>query len=344
MRIARHDAASHARYQALKVLARSQRRVLPGAPGMLKRRVRGGTEYWVREFNRIDGRKADEHIGTVAAVSAAQLERARAGIELARALVSGSSALRLFGYQRVERRVAAVLAALFSHGLFEAGLTLVGSHAYGSLVNELGVAAPAYTTQDIDVARGQPLELGASAVPAFEDILADSGLQFVPVPGMPSRRPSGSFKIPGADALSVDLLVPGKALGDIVPLPELGTHAQQVPLLDFLVAEPIEAIVLGPNHVVPVRVPAPERFVLHKLISSQERKTDRAKARKDLEQAAAIAAALAEDRPDALTDAYRDLPTSARSSARRGAHAAASHLQTSHPSGHQSLEAIARRR
>jgi hypothetical protein len=90
---------------------------------MLKRRVRGGTEYWVREFNRIDGRKADEHIGTVAAVSAEQLETVRTAIKLARALVSGSSALRLFGYQRVERRVAAVLAALFSHGLFKAGLT-----------------------------------------------------------------------------------------------------------------------------------------------------------------------------------------------------------------------------
>ena len=311
---------------------------------MLKRRVRGGTEYWVREFNRIDGRKADEHIGTVAAVTAAQLESARTEIELARALVSGSSALRLFGYQRVERRVAAVLAALFSHGLFKAGLTLVGSHAYGSLVNELGVAAPAYTTQDIDVARGQPLELGLPAVAAFETILSDSGLQFVPVPGMPSRRPSGSFKIPGADALSVDVLVPGKALGNIVPLPELGTHAQEVPLLDFLVEEPIEAIVLGPNHVVPVKVPAPERFVLHKLISSQERKTDRAKARKDLEQAAVIAAALAEDRPDALAAACRDLPASARSLARRGAQAGAGLLQGSHPPGRQSLEQIARRR
>jgi hypothetical protein len=50
----------------LKQLARTQRRVLPGAPGLLKRRTRAGTEYWVREFNRTDGRKTDEHIGTSA--------------------------------------------------------------------------------------------------------------------------------------------------------------------------------------------------------------------------------------------------------------------------------------
>jgi hypothetical protein len=115
-------------------------------------------------------------------------------------------------------------------------------------------------------------------------------------------------------------------------------------LLDFLVEEPIEAIVLGPNHVVPVKVPAPECFVLHKLISSQDRRTDRAKARQDLEQAAVIAAALAEDRPDALAAAFRDLPASARSLARRGAQAGAGLLQGSHPPGRQSLEQIARRR
>jgi hypothetical protein len=336
---ARHDPASHARYQALKQLARSQRRVLPGAPGTLKRRERRGTEYWVREFNRADGRKADEHVGTVAAVAAAELEALRAGIELARALVAGSSALRLFGYQRVERKPAAVLGALFNHGLFRAGLILVGSHAYGSLVNELGIAAPAYATQDIDLARGRPLELALPGDVAFESILADSGLAFVAVPGMPSRRPSASFKLPGADALSVDLLVPGVSLGRIVPLAELQTHAQEIPLLDFLVAEPIDAIALAPNHVVPVKLPAPERFVVHKLLSSQSRRTDRDKVRKDLEQAAVLAAALEEDRPGIVRDAFKALPAAGRAAAKRGA-AAAVRLLDSHPAARESLAAF----
>ena len=310
---------------------------------MLKRRARGGTQYWVREFNRADGRKADEHLGTVAAVAAADLERVQAEIDLAKALVSGSSALRLFGYQRAERKTAAVLAALFSNGLFKAGLTLVGSHAYGSLVNELGIAAAAYTTQDIDVARSQPLQLALPAGVSFERILADSGLQFVAVPGMPSRRPSGSFKVPGADALSVDVLVPGKTLGKVVALAELRTHAQEVPLLDFLVEEPIEAIALGPNHVVPVKVPAPERFVVHKLMSSQQRRSDREKVRKDLEQAAILAAALAEDSPGTVEDAFRALPAAGRPAAKRGAEAAAKLLARSHPLACDSLERIAGR-
>src|SRR5512134_1319308 len=90
--LVRHDAASHARYQALKQLARTQRRILEGAPGMLKRRTRRGTEYWVREFNGPGGRKTDEHLGTVADVGEARLREAQAEIDLAKALMAGASA------------------------------------------------------------------------------------------------------------------------------------------------------------------------------------------------------------------------------------------------------------
>ena len=217
LRLVRHDAAGHARYQALKQLARSQRRILEGAPGMLKRRVRRGTEYWVREYNGIGRRKTDEHLGTVADVDEARLRGAHAEIRLAKELSAGSSALRRFGYQRPDREPTAVLAALYNHGLFQAGLTLVGSHAYGALVNEYGISAPVYATEDIDVARGQPLELILPQDLDFQGILGESGLKFVPVPGMPSRQPSGSFKVPGASALSVDLWCRGKTLAGQCP-------------------------------------------------------------------------------------------------------------------------------
>jgi len=327
LRLVRHDAAGQARYQALKQLARNQRRILEGAPGMLKRRVRRGTEYWVREFNGVGRRKTDEHLGTVADVDQARLREAEAEIKLAKDLTAGSSALRICGYQRPDREPTAVLAALYNHGLFRAGLTLVGSHAYGALVNEYGISAPVYKTEDIDVARGQPLELALPPDLDFRGILSDSGLEFVPVPGMPSRQPSGSFKVPGASALSVDLLVPGKNLGKVVPVDELRTHAQEIPLLDFLVADPIDAIVVGPNHVVPVKVPAPERFVLHKLLASQSRRTDRDKIRKDLAQAAILAAATEQDTPGSIEDTYAKVPARLRTTIRRGAKAAANLLE-----------------
>jgi len=339
----RHDASSHTRYQELKQLARSQRRVLAGTPGTLKQRSRRGTDYWVREYIRVDGKKDDEHAGTVSAVDAARIKDLQAEIDLAKALASGSSTLRLFGFQRIERKTAAVLGALFNRGLYQAGVVLVGSHAYGALLNELGIVAPGYRTQDVDVARAQPLAVALPAGMDFQQLLNESALEFVAVPGMPSKQPSGSFKLRGADALAVDLLVPGKTVGKVVPIEELGAHAQSIPLLDFLAKEPLDAVVLSPNQVVPVKVPSPERFVLHKLFSSQSRKTDRDKIRKDLQQAAVLAAAVEEETPGRIADLIRTMPSAGRAAARRGARAAARLIEDAHPLAREALQRIAGR-
>jgi hypothetical protein len=342
LRLARHDAAAQASYQELKRLARTQARVLTGTPGTLKPRTQSGRRYWVREHIRADGGKVDEYLGAESALQGGKLDAARAGVELARALAAGSSRLRLFGYQRVERHAAAVLAVLFNRGLFGAGLVLVGSHAYGALLNELGVAAPGYRTRDVDVARSGPLAIALPADASFGDLLRETGLAFHPVPAIPADKPSASFKLRGAEGLAVDLLVPGRRAGDIVPADDLHAHAQTVPLLAFLVSEPVDAAVLSPNQVVPVKVPSPERFVLHKLYSSQSRRADRDKVRKDLQQAALLAAAVEEDMPGALRGAFRRVPAEGRTAVRRGASAAARLLGEADTPGLAVLRAIGR--
>ncbi len=338
---ARHDPAGQARYQDLKRLARSQERILAGSPGILKQRTQSGNQYWVREYARVDGRKADDYLGAERSLDKARLAALRAGLDLAKTLASGSAKLRLFGYQRIERKPAAVLQVFFNRGLTQAGLTLVGSHAYGALLNELGVEAPGYRTQDLDVARAQPLAIALGNGVTLQTLLAETGLAFVPVPGMPSHQPSASFKLPGAETLAVDLLVPGKDLGRVVPVRELGAHAQAIPLLEFLIKDPIDGVVLSPNQVIPVRLPSPERFLLHKLFSSQSRKTDRDKVRKDLEQAALLAAVLEEDSPRLLGDAFRRMPAAGKSQVRRGARAAAGILEGVHAEGEKALRRLA---
>jgi hypothetical protein len=326
----RHDAASQTRYQELKQLARSQRRVLTGTPGTLKLRTQSGKRYWVREHIRVDGRKVDEYLGAEASLDPAQVQALRAEIELARALAAGSAQLRLLGYQRIDRKPAAVLEVFHNRRLVEAGLTLVGSHAFGALLNECGVAAAGYRTQDIDVARTQPLAVALPDGVTFQQLLRESGLPFVPVPGMPSHRPSASFKLPGAETLAVDLLVPGERVGQVVPVKELAAHAQTVPLLDFLVGEPLEGAILSPNQVIPVKLPAPERFVVHKLFSS-----------KDFDQAATLAAFLEEETPGKLRDAFRALPKTGKDKAKRGARAAAGRLAGVHPAAEETLRKLA---
>lgn len=339
----RHEASSRTLYQEVGQLARSQARVLAGTPGTLKQRTQSGHRYWVREFIRLDGKKTDEYFGPVKGLRAAEVERLAQEVELAKALAAGSSRLRLLGFQRIDRKPAAVLAACCNRSLFGAGLVLVGSHAYGALLNELGISSAGYTTQDVDLARGARLEIATPHDTSLEEVLADTGLRFVQVPGMPSHKPSGSFKLPGAEALAVDLLAAGARTGEIVEVPELGAHAQAIALLDFLVEAPIEAVCLSPNQVIPVRVPVPERFAVHKLFSSQSRgAAGRGKTGKDLAQAAVLAAALEEETPGKVADALRALPKAGKLAAKRGA-LAASRLLDAHPDAKRALERLARR-
>jgi hypothetical protein len=247
------------------------------------------------------------------------VQKLAAEIDLAKALASGSGNLRLFGYQRIDRNPAAVLEVFFNRGLTEGGLVLVGSHAYGALLNELGINAPGYKTQDIDVARAQPLSIALPESFSFQALLNETGLTFVPVPGMPSHKPSASFKLPGAQTLAVDLLVPGRKTGAIVRVKELGAYAQAIPLLDFLIDEGMGSVVLSPNQVIPVQVPSPERFLIHKLFSSQSRRGDRGKVRKDLEQAAVLAAAIEEETPGRVNEAFKRVPADGKSAVKRGA-------------------------
>jgi|CXWL01.1.fsa_nt_gi hypothetical protein len=339
----KHDSASQAKYQDTKRLAHSQRRILAGTPGTLKKRTQSGKQYWVREHIRVDGRKTDEYIGAVTTVSGKAAAQLAEEVELARKLARSSGNLRLFGFQRIDRKPAAVIETLCNKGLFKAGLTLVGSHAYGCLLNELGVIASGYRTEDIDLARVRPLAIALPEGEGLETLLKETGLDFVSVPGMPAHRPSASFKLPGAETLAVDLLVPGGKTGEILAVKELSAHAQAIPLLDFLVAEAMAAIVLSPNQVIPVNIPSPERFLVHKLFSSQSRRrSDRDKIRKDLEQAAVLSAAVEEETPGRTADAFRELPASGKPAARRGSLAASKLLHDAYPEAREVLLRIAR--
>jgi len=340
----KHDAGSQTYFEETKQLARSQRRVLSGTPGTLKQRTQSKNQYWVREYIRVDGKKTDEYIGPVASTEKSIVERLAHEIDLAKALAANSRHLRLFGYQRIDKKPAAILDVFFNKGLFQAGLTLVGSHAYGALLNEVGVVAPSYKTQDIDFARGDRLTVALSAGSTFQSLLNETGLNFVPVPGMPSNRPSSSFKLPGSETLAVDLLVPGDEIGVSVAVPELATHAQAIPLLHFLIADPVETIALSPNQVIPIRVPSPENFVLHKIYSSQSRASrDRGKVRKDLEQAAVLAAVIEEETPGRLLDAFNAMPKPGRSAVKRGCLVVSKLLGSSHEEAKKVLTKIAAR-
>ncbi|MCB9891224.1 MAG: hypothetical protein H6833_06235 [Planctomycetes bacterium] len=316
----RHPLVLQTAYAEWKRLAREQPVLLVGTPGSLTERVVKGRRFLYRQFYDAQGKKAAEYVGGVDEPEAQErAEAIREQIERSRQLIQEGRVLARQGYVRADVRVGSILAALANHGLFRAGALLVGSHAFGALLNELGVAAASFFTEDVDIARGVPLELGLPEDRSFLDLLRDSTGLMKDIPCFDHDAPSTSWKPPGADRLRVDLLVPargGKAGTRLVP--ELNTHATSLPHLHYLLEDPLDVIVMAREGAIPVRVPRPARFAWHKVLVSRLREVEMEKRSKDQRQAAILFAVLVEDAPEELEEAWAAIPSSARSKARAG--------------------------
>ena len=130
-------------------------------------------------------------------------------------------------------------------------------------------------------------------------------LKFDPVPGIHDRQ-VWRWRQSAGEAM-VEFLTPAFGDESVKPLPALGVSAQALNYLNYLIADPIQAVALYRSGVL-VQIPRPERFAVHKLIVADRRRDgpDRGKARKDRAQAAFLVEVLAEDRPDELAEAYED--------------------------------------
>lgn len=292
-------------YAELKERVRAAGPLLPGTPGTLALRTGTGRGQWYRVYYPAPGKQAEEWVAPESDREAYRAMQEK--IEFAGWVSNQVVALRKLGFQVADKGTARVLVELHNRGAFEAGLVLVGTLSFMAWLNELGAAAVRARTQDVDLARRQPLKLAAPL--AFLGTMQATGLPFVAAPGMPSSRPSTSVKLPGVEGLRVNVLAPAKAVGQVIQVPELQWAAQGVPHYDYLLDGPEAGAVLAGGHCVPVRLPQAARLVWHKLYSSLHRRGFPEKAAKDLQQALVLAAVLAEsDDAGSLSTAFKDAP------------------------------------
>ena len=325
-----HERALTLLFSELESAVSGQREAFLGTPGSLDERTNeNGTRFWVRRYSDAAGRRLETYLGKADDLdTAAKVGDLRAQIEGANAVISQVRLLARSGFVTVDRKAYGTLASLHNHGLFRAGALVIGSHAYGALLNALGVKAVAYSTEDVDIARREKLAL--PGVPPFLEMLRATGIKFFEVPQLDCRTPSTSFAEPGGSRLRVDLLVP--ASNDTyptVPVPELRAHAKGLPYLGYLLGASQEVPILSPHGAVMARVPVPERYAVHKLIVSQLRAKTSGKPEKDLRQAATLTEALVERFPGAIEDALAAVPKSAARHIKNGVKALERHLPES---------------
>ncbi len=278
-----------------------------GTPTLRQIADRGS--YWYAR-QRIGDRVVDRYIGRDTEDLRAQLDRMVANANDNKALDRRCAAwvaqLRAAGLPPLDRESGKVLAAMARVGVFRLGGTLVGTHAYRLMSAELGVLldAGAAVTEDLDIAAFENLKLVIDD--AVDPTLAETfgALKLEPAAGLDPKHRSTSWRMQGG-GVKIDFLTPLMQNKDEVRyLAPLGVHAQALAFLNFLIAEPIPAVGLYRSGVL-VQIPRPERYAIHKLIVAQRRPVrNAAKATKDLAQASALIAVLAEDRPHALAEAH----------------------------------------
>lgn len=317
-----HNSALTLLYSEVERVASTREVVFTGTAGSIVRRTNAaGFAFYAHQSYDGDGKKRERYLGGPqgdAAVESAVADL-RERIDELKASVPSLRMLVREGFAAVDRKTYATLASLHNHGVFRAGGLLVGSHAFGALLNKLGVRAAPFVTEDNDIARAGKLAFSKLPELSLLQMLQESGVAFVEVPALDRKAPPTSFKERGRSQFTVDLLVPaaGDEIGRVA-VPELRAHATALPYLDYLLAESQPGVVLAREGCCAVRLPLPERFAVHKLIVSQLRRGREAKSLKDLQQAAILCAALAEIFPGAVADAISAAPASAEKLWRAG--------------------------
>lgn len=321
--------------------ALSQAEVLIGTPGSLRERVKpSGSAYYVRQYHDGNGKVCDQYISSPVGSPEADAiaEQIRGRIEETNRVIADIRTLRRQGFQVADTKTYAAVASLHNHGVFRAGGVLIGSHAFGVLLNTVGARADAYFTEDVDLARNEQLAFPNMPRRSLMEILSDSGIHFTEVPALDNRKPSTSFKQPGYN-FQVDLLVPSPdETFPIIPVPELRAHATGLPYLRYLLGESQTAPLLSRAGCCLVRVPLPERFAVHKLIVSQLRVGRSAKSQKDVTQACTLLALLGDLYPGAIEAAVAAVPVRARRYLNRALASVRPLLKNEYPSAWDALQ------
>jgi hypothetical protein len=268
-----------------------------------------GKRYWYFQLPASEGQK-QRYVGPETPQLLEHIKQHRQAREAERTRRSLVSTLvRSAALPRPLPRIGEIVAALARAGVFRLRGVLVGTVAYQTYPAILGTRLPSTSmvTNDVDIAQFSNVSVAVKdATAPMLDILRAVDGSFRAVPHVHDGRRSVTYQ--AADGVRVDFLTPNKGPDTDKPrrLPALGTDAEALRFLDFLIHAPEPAVVLHDAGVY-VLVPAPERYAVHKLIVAQRRVgASGAKRGKDLLQSQALLERLVEARPNALREAWHE--------------------------------------
>ena len=274
-----------------------------------------GRRYWYFDIAQ-EGKKKRTYVGPVDDPEITRrvedFKDLKADSKARRKLVS--TLLREAHLPRPDPKAAEIVQAVSDAGFFRLRGVLVGTvafHCYAAVLGVTSIPSATLQTADADFAQFHAISAAVGdAMPPLLPRLREIDPTFREVPDANDGRQITKYT--SRSGYKVEFLTPNTGSsehdGHPAPMPALGgPSAQPLRFLDFLIHQPIRAVLLYKAGV-PVLIPAPERYAVHKLIVATRRLKDNdgtAKSRKDRQQASTLIQIMADQRQsDALADAY----------------------------------------
>ena len=266
-------------------------------------------EYWYYRRS-VGGEKRFTYVGPVGdkAISdrVRRFEDIKSDFRHRREMVRALSAA---GLPTPDPMAGEVIEALWKGGFFRLRGVLVGTLAFQCYAGVVGIRFPglALKTGDADFAQFYDVShMVNDTMPPILDVLRQADPTFSAVPHL--SHPHRVTRFRTKTKYLVEFLTPNRGSDDNqsepAEMPALGgASAQPLRYLDFLIHDPIRSVVLHKGGI-PVRVPSPERFAVHKLIVAVLRREDPSKTSKDVRQAQQLITALLPQRSFALFETW----------------------------------------
>jgi hypothetical protein len=307
-------AAQTAYAQLLETLqSHDMQRSVSDAPGSFNRKEISGKPYWYYQYRDLDGKVCQVYLGPeTVALNALIARRGNPAQAVDDAQIKAlAQAAETLGCMTVSNPHLVIIRRLADAGFFRAGGILVGTHAFLTAGNMLGVRwADSSRTQDLDFAhagKSMQVALHSDAKLDLGDVIDSLGMGFVPASSLQGVR-GGRWVHPKEPGFVLDFLTPmDRSEQELVHVKAFNAEFQALRFMEFSLEDIQSAAVFTRTQASLVNVPNPARMAVHKLIVSGLRPAaQRTKANKDIAQAAALFAWYQDNAPEALQLALDD--------------------------------------
>lgn len=281
-------------------------------PGSFASKTVKGHKYWYLQYTEPAGKLRQVYVGPDSPAVRELIRRKGEGAPAAAAIKALARSALALGCTGIPPRQFRVIRRLADYGFFKAGGLLIGTHAFLTYGNMLGVRwRDASRTQDVDFAhagRSISLLLPGNVEVQVPEAIRSLNMGFLPISGLTGKA-GATHLVPREPEFRLDFLTTLHRGGDEPYVhPQLHVTLQPVKFMELLLEQVQRAILFCDEGAVLVNVPHPARFALHKLLVEGIRAgTFAAKAPKDRAQAAQLLAYLKLHRKEEVEEVWTDL-------------------------------------